>query len=403
MKILVQKFGGTSVSTPERRQQVAKKILAAVNEGYCPVVVVSALGRKGEPYATDTFIQLAKQECPSIDRRELDMIMSCGEVVAGVVVSATLKGLGIEAVVLNGQQAGIITTAVHGDAQVLNINPKKILEQVAQNKVAIVTGFQGVTEAGDITTLGRGGSDTTAAAIGAAVKAESVDIYTDVDGMLTADPRAVKEAKKIPAITYEEAHQMALHGAKVIHPRAVEIAMRYDIPLKVKSTFSDGEGTLIAADPEGTLERLKKGKAVVGIAHQAGYGVLRMHNSKGFNFKNTEGVFKELAAAGGDQDFISFAEKDMEIIAAQPVIEAIGEICAALEFEIEEKVTDCIKISLIGRGISYDSGIFAAFTELLYRNNIKVLGAFTGQFSVSAIVAADCAEQAMAALHKDFF
>lgn len=403
MKILVQKFGGTSVSTPERRQQVADKILNAVNQGYCPVVVVSALGRKGEPYATDTLIQLAKQECPSIDQRELDMIMSCGEVVAGVVVSATLKGLGIEAVVLNGQQAGIITTAVHGDAQVLNINPKKILEQVAQNKVAIVTGFQGVTEAGDITTLGRGGSDTTAAAIGAAVKAESVDIYTDVDGMLTADPRAVKEAKKIPAITYEEAHQMALHGAKVIHPRAVEIAMRYNIPLKVKSTFSDGEGTLIAADPEGTLERLKKGKAVVGIAHQAGYGVLRMHNSKGFNFKNTEGVFKELAAAGGDQDFISFAEKDMEIIAAQPVIEAIGEICAALEFEIEEKVTDCIKISLIGRGISYDSGIFAAFTELLYRNNIKVLGAFTGQFSVSAIVAADCAEQAMAALHKDFF
>lgn len=403
MKILVQKFGGTSVSTPERRQQVADKILNAVNQGYCPVVVVSALGRKGEPYATDTLIQLAKQECPSIDQRELDMIMSCGEVVAGVVVSATLKGLGIEAVVLNGQQAGVITTAVHGDAQVLNINPKKILEQVAQNKVAIVTGFQGVTEAGDITTLGRGGSDTTAAAIGAAVKAESVDIYTDVDGMLTADPRAVKEAKKIPAITYEEAHQMALHGAKVIHPRAVEIAMRYNIPLRVKSTFSDGEGTLIAADPEGTLERLKKGKAVVGIAHQAGYGVLRMHNSKGFNFKNTEGVFKELAAAGGDQDFISFAEKDMEIIAAQPVIEAIGEICAALEFEIEEKVTDCIKISLIGRGISYDSGIFAAFTELLYRNNIKVLGAFTGQFSVSAIVAADCAEQAMAALHKDFF
>lgn len=403
MKILVQKFGGTSVSTPERRQQVAKKILAAVNEGYCPVVVVSALGRKGEPYATDTFIQLAKQECPSIDRRELDMIMSCGEVVAGVIVSATLKSLGLEAVVLNGQQAGIITTSVHGDAQVLSINPKKILEHVDQNKIVIVTGFQGVTETGDITTLGRGGSDTTAAAIGAAVKAESVDIYTDVDGMLTADPRAVKEAKKIPAITYEEAHQMALHGAKVIHPRAVEIAMRYNIPLKVKSTFSDGEGTLIAADPEGTLERLKKGKAVVGIAHQAGYGVLRMHNSKGFNFKNTEGVFKELAAAGGDQDFISFAEKDMEIIAAQPVIEAIGEICTALEFEIEEKVTDCIKISLIGRGISYDSGIFAAFTELLYRNNIKVLGAFTGQFSVSAIVAADCAEQAMAALHKDFF
>ena len=346
MKLLVQKFGGTSVSTPERRQQVADKIRKAVAQGYSPVVVVSAPGRMGEPYATDTLIQIAKQECAAIEKRELDMIMSCGEIIAGVIVTGALKNSGLNAVLLNGRQAGIITTDSHGDAQILQIKPDNILKHAADGRIVVVAGFQGVNEQGDITTLGRGGSDTTAAAIGAAIKAAAVDIYTDVNGMMTADPRAVSDAVPIPLISYEEAYEMALHGAKVIHPRAVEIAMRYQIPLKVKSTFSDQEGTVITNDGDGTIERLKN-SVVVGIAHQTGYGLLRMHNQKGFNFKNASAVFKELAATGGDKDFVSFTEKDIELVADQAVIGAISELCSSLVIEIKDQTSDCVKISLI--------------------------------------------------------
>lgn len=402
MKLLVQKFGGTSVSTPERRQQVADKIRKAVAQGYSPVVVVSAPGRMGEPYATDTLIQIAKQECAAIEKRELDMIMSCGEIIAGVIVTGALKNSGLNAVLLNGRQAGIITTDSHGDAQILQIKPDNILKHAAEGRIVVVAGFQGVNEQGDITTLGRGGSDTTAAAIGAAIKAAAVDIYTDVNGMMTADPRAVSDAVPIPLISYEEAYEMALHGAKVIHPRAVEIAMRYQIPLKVKSTFSDQEGTVITNDGDGTIERLKN-SVVVGIAHQTGYGLLRMHNQKGFNFKNASAVFKELAATGGDKDFVSFTEKDIELVADQAVIGAISELCSSLEIEIKDQTSDCVKISLIGRYSPYEMGLFNTFVEALYRNEIRVLKTFTGPYSISAIVPSDCMKDAMQAVHKELF
>ncbi|NLO96609.1 MAG: aspartate kinase, partial [Peptococcaceae bacterium] len=192
MRILVQKFGGTSVADSERRIQAATKVSEAVSKGYSPVVVVSAIGRFGDPYATDTFIKMATSIYSEVPKRELDLLMSCGEIISGVVMVSTLQSLGLEAILLTGGQAGIITNNCFGDAKIIRIEPDRILKHLEEGKIVIVTGFQGITEDGQITTLGRGGSDTTAAAIGVALNAEAIDIYTDVEGIMTADPRIVE-------------------------------------------------------------------------------------------------------------------------------------------------------------------------------------------------------------------
>lgn len=226
MRILVQKFGGTSVANPERRTQAAAKVAEAVGKGYSPVVVVSAIGRAGDPYATDTFLKMVSSIYSEVPKRELDLLMSCGEIISGAVMVSTLQSLGLEAVLLTGGQAGIITNNCFGDARIIRIEQEKILKHMEEGKVVVVTGFQGITEDGQITTLGRGGSDTTAAAIGVALNAEAIDIYTDVEGIMTADPRIVEDAKILDVVTYNEISHLAHQGAKVIHPRAVEIAMQ---------------------------------------------------------------------------------------------------------------------------------------------------------------------------------
>lgn len=393
MKVLVQKFGGTSVSTPERRKQVVAKILAAKAAGFSPVVVVSAPGRVGEPYATDTLLALAHEECPSIGKREQDMIMACGEIVAGVVVVGALKSAGTDAVFLTGQQAGIITTMTHGDAQVIRINPDNILAQLAAGRIAVVAGFQGVSESGEITTLGRGGSDTSAAALGAAIGAAVVEIYTDVNGIMTADPRMVPTACVIPFISPQEAYQMAFQGAKVIHPRAVEVALRHRLPLRIKCTFSDAEGTLIANGEDGTIERLR-GRVAIGLAHKNDYGLLRL------TLPDTCGasLFNHIAGNGLEADFISLSQENLVIIAGQADIEAVAAKARKKGLTVIDQIKDCVKISLIGYWSS-TADIVSTFVELLFRGKIKALHTFTGPYAVSGIVARDEAAAALRLLH----
>lgn len=255
MKILVQKFGGTSVATEDARQQAANKVIRAVQAGWSVVVVVSAIGRAGAPYATDTLIKTLRDVDPSVPpaARELDLMMACGEIISTVVLAHTLRAFGLETVALTGPQAGIRTDYQFGNARILAIDPRYILEMLQQNKVVFVAGFQGGTELGAITTLGRGGSDTTAAALGAALKPHcdsiEVEIYTDVNGVKTADPRHVPNARTLERATYDEVAEMAHQGAKVVHPRAAEIAGIHAVPLWVKNTFDEERGTLITADP----------------------------------------------------------------------------------------------------------------------------------------------------------
>ncbi|WP_395141592.1 aspartate kinase [Armatimonas sp.] len=254
MKILVQKFGGTSVATDEARQKAASKVIRAVQAGWHVVVVVSAIGRAGAPYATDTLIQTLKDVDAAVPPapRELDMMMACGEIISTVVLAHTLRVAGLDTIALTGLQAGILTNYQFGNARILAIDPRYIVEMLGQGKVVLVAGFQGGTERGAITTLGRGGSDTTAAALGAALKPHAqqieVEIYTDVNGVKTADPRHVPAARTLAQATYDEVAEMAHQGAKVVHPRAAEIAGIHGVPLRVRNTFDEELGTLITAD-----------------------------------------------------------------------------------------------------------------------------------------------------------
>ncbi len=249
MKIIVQKFGGTSVASPHTRELVVNKVKEAIGNGYSPVVVVSAMGRKGDPFATDTLINMLKSVNPSPEDHEMDLLMACGEIISSAVMAATLQEAGLKSKALTGGQAGMITDNEYGNAKIRKVEPDHLLQLIEQGIIPVICGFQGVTEDHkNITTLGRGGSDTSAAAFGVALKADKVEIYTDVDGVMTADPRVVKDAKIIKQISYDEIREMAHQGAKVIHPRAVEIVMRYGVPMVVKSTFSDAQGTLITKE-----------------------------------------------------------------------------------------------------------------------------------------------------------
>jgi aspartate kinase len=275
--IVVQKFGGTSVDSDEHRRAAARKIIDARDSGSFPVVVVSAIGRAGAPYATDTLREELRKVDPSIvpNPREMDTMMACGEIISAAVMAVTLQSLGYPAVALSGGQAGILTDGEHGNARIRRIDPRAILAAIEAGEIPVVCGFQGVAEIaepplhGPITTLGRGGSDTTAAALGVALDASAVEIYTDVDGVKTADPDMVQHARTLEVCTYAELAEMTHLGARVVHPRAAEIAMDHGIPLWVKSTFSETPGTRIIPESEAPDEVRRR---VTGVTH-SGRGV----------------------------------------------------------------------------------------------------------------------------------
>jgi aspartate kinase len=406
LRILVQKFGGTSVATVERRVQVAEKIIAAKEEGYSPVVVVSAIGRTGDPYATDTFLNMVKGIYPDVPKRELDILMSCGEVISGVVMVSTLSGLGHEAVLLTGAQAGIITNNCFGDARIARIEPKNILENLAQGKVVIVTGFQGSTEDGEVTTLGRGGSDTTASALGVALDAEAIDIYTDVEGIMTADPRIVDNAKILDVITYNEICQLAHQGAKVIHPRAVEIAMQKNIPLRVKSTFSNAPGTLVTNQLDSkSLELgtdITGDRLITGIAHTPNVTQLWLDTSNDSNIPETDlKIFKAMALADISVDFITVLPNAVVYTVKDDVAEKAVKILKNMGYSVQTRPS-CVKISVIGGGIAGVPGVMASILEALTSKNVQVLQSADSHSTIWVLVSKEDMIKAVRALHEIF-
>ncbi|MGI6424304.1 MAG: aspartate kinase [Tepidanaerobacteraceae bacterium] len=248
MALIVQKFGGTSVKSPENRKAVLNHILKAKEKGNDVVVVVSAMGRLGDPYATDTLIELLKAQGGKLCSKKKDLIMSCGEIISAAVMASYIEAQGVKAEAMTGFQAGILTTADFGNADILEVDPAPITEKLKEGKVVVVAGFQGRTENNEITTLGRGGSDTTAVVLGGYLKADEVEIYTDVPGIAVTDPRIIPEAPFIPNISFDEVIKMAESGAKVIHPRAVKAAKAFNMPLRIKSTFDESDGTLIGSE-----------------------------------------------------------------------------------------------------------------------------------------------------------
>lgn len=241
MALIVQKYGGSSVATPERIKQIADRIVRKKREGHKLVVVASAMGD-----TTDNLINLMKELNPDPPKRELDLLLSTGEIVSAAILAAAIHTKGERAIAFTAYQGGIITDAIHTKARIQRINTKKILEQLNKDNILVIAGFQGITSDDNITTLGRGGSDTTAVALAAALKAEVCEIYSDVEGVFTADPHFVPEARKIKKISYEEMLELASLGTKVLHLRAVEIAKKFNVPLHIRSSFSEENGTLVS-------------------------------------------------------------------------------------------------------------------------------------------------------------
>ncbi|EGO62117.1 aspartate kinase [Acetonema longum] len=402
MRIVVQKFGGTSVATAEAREKVVEKIAAAQEQGFQTVVVVSAMGRKGEPYATDTLIELAHSVCPGISAREMDQIMCCGEIISAVIMAGTLQAAGIDALMLTGGQAGIVTDHNFNNARIQKVEPSRLLYLLKTGKTPVVCGFQGTTTDDEFTTLGRGGSDTTASALGAALNAQMVEIYTDVDGIMTADPRIVNNAKILDMISYGEVCQLAQQGAKVIHPRAVEIAMQKNIPLIVKSTFSDMPGTLITnLSKEDTDGIYVADRVATGVTYMNHIAQIRVSLGDNVACDAAFKVFKAMSDHKISVDLINVLPDWVMFTIPQDLAETATKILEKNGFQVEA-VLNCAKVSVVGGGMREVPGVMASFVEALAQHRIPIMQTVDSNASISVLVKQSDLAQAVTALHEQF-
>ncbi|NMM65703.1 aspartate kinase [Clostridium sp. P21] len=396
MNILLQKFGGTSVSTHERRLMVVDKILKAKEEGFSPVVVVSAMGRKGQPYATDTLLSLIGEEFKNSNKLAVDLLMGCGEIISTVVMSEELDKNSIQAVPLTGGQAGVITNDNYNDASVLRMDTNNIMNIIKQGKIPVVAGFQGRSEKGFITTLGRGGSDVTASLLGVALKAKEVQIYTDVDGIMTADPRIVSDALLIEKIGYNEVFQFADQGAKVIHPRAVEIAMKGNIPLVIKNTLSECKGTIISNSTVTNSHNI-----ITGITSMGSRVQVIVEYSENEGNENYHMLLDELANDMISIDLISIFPKQKIFTIDEKDTESFKIAMKNLGLKYSF-VEHCTKIAVIGSRMRGIPGVMAKILKVLLKNNVEVLQTADSHTTIWCLVQDKDAENAINALHSEF-
>jgi aspartate kinase len=404
MPLIVQKYGGTSVGDAERirnvaRRIVARRIVATKEKGNDVVVVVSAMGD-----TTDDLIKLAHQVTDKPGAREMDVLLSTGELVSATLLAMALKNMGHEAISLSGAQAGIQTDANHSKARIVNIDPARIKSELKAGRIVIVAGFQGITKDSDITTLGRGGSDTTAVALAASLGAKVCERYTDVEGIFTADPRVVPEATKLKEINYEEMLELASYGSKVIHPRAVELGQIYNIPILVASSFNDRPGTLIHGGP---MEIRNKITAITADPDIAKITVAGVPDRPGI----AAALFEPLAKAGISVDTIvqnasvknitdlTFTIASSEVDKALKVVKPI-----AKEIGARDCITDAnlAKVSIIGSGIQNTPGYAARMFSTLSEAGINIQLITTSEIRITVLIAKDKAKEAVKALHKAF-
>ncbi|HOE56174.1 MAG TPA: aspartate kinase [Bacillota bacterium] len=403
MKILVQKFGGTSVSTQERRDMVADKIEKALKNGFFPVVVVSAIGRNGDPYATDTLIKLGNSIGVKSSPREMDLLISCGEIISCVMLANTIKKGKHDSKALTGGQAGIITDENFGDAEVINVDPQNIYDSIKKNVIPVIAGFQGKSEKGEITTLGRGGSDVTAAIIAEALNAEAIEIYTDVEGIMTADPSIVPNATVMDTIYYNEVFQMAEYGSKVIHPRAVEVAMRSSIPLIIKNTLTDSAGTLITnCDKNRKYRHDKNNKILTAIAQVSGRVRARIvFDGSAGEYENDKHLFSIIASEGISIDMINVNPDFKLFIIEDSNKEKLEKVLERHGYNYELK-PDCSKVTIIGNKMRGIPGVMAKAISALASKNIEVLQTSDSHTTISCLIESSYTNEAVNALHQEF-
>ncbi|MEH7083424.1 aspartate kinase [Neobacillus drentensis] len=400
MGIIVQKFGGTSVANVERILNVASCVKGEVERGNNVVVVVSAMGK-----STDTLVGLAKEISAQPNKREMDMLLSTGEQVTISLLSMALNQQGLDAVSFTGWQAGIMTEPVHGNARISNIKTAAIESQLESGKVVIVAGFQGITEDGEITTLGRGGSDTTAVALAAALKADKCDIYTDVTGVFTTDPRYVKSARKLLSVSYDEMLELANLGAGVLHPRAVEFAKNYQVRLEVRSSMEKTEGTVIEGEAAMEQNLVVRGVAfedeitkvtVLGLANSL-TSLSTIFTTLAENHLNVDIIIQSTTEGGSAN--LSFSIHTDDLLETLKVLEDNKAVLNYEQIDAENKLA---KVSIVGSGMISNPGVAAKMFEVLAANNIQIKMVSTSEIKVSAVVEEINMLKAVEALHEAF-
>ena len=404
MALVVQKYGGSSVADAERIKRVAERIVQTQREGNEVVVVVSAMGD-----TTDELLDLANSVSPLPRGRELDMLLTAGERISMALVAMAIESLGLEARSFTGSQAGVITTSVHGKARIIDVTPGRIRTALDEGAVAIVAGFQGVSQdTKDITTLGRGGSDTTAVALAAALEAEVCEIYTDVDGVFTADPRIVPNARKLDQVSYEEMLELAASGAKILHLRSVEYARRYDIPIRVRSSFSANQGTLICKVPEDSVEQA----IISGVSHdvsEAKVTVVGCPDKPGVASSvfraladaeiNIDMIVQNVSAAATGLTDISFTLPKTDGHTAVTTLDKIREAVGFDKVLYDEHVG---KVSLVGAGMRSHPGVSATFFEALAAAGVNVEIISTSEIRISVVMRDKDVPSAVKAVHDAF-
>jgi aspartate kinase len=400
MAVIVQKFGGSSVADAERIKGVAERVVKAAERGQKVCVVVSAMGE-----STDELLNLATQISPVPQARELDMLLSAGERISMALLSMAIMDLGRDAISFTGSQAGIVTDTSHGKARIVDVRARRVLEALEQGKVAIVAGFQGVSTDFDVTTLGRGGSDTTAVALAAALRADACEIYSDVEGVFTADPRLLPGARKLHMVSYEEMLEMSAAGARVLMLRAVEYARNHDVLIHVRSSFSENEGTWIREEDERMEQAIISGIAhdvseakvsILGVPDRPGVAahVLRPLADEGINI---DMIVQNASADGRTDIFFTLPKEDLA--RAEPLISAVTRESAAAGYRTDLEIA---KVSLIGAGMKSLPGVAVEMFEALAQENINIEIISTSSIRISCIIRESEVERAVRAIHERF-
>lgn len=406
MALIVQKYGGSSVADAESIKRVARRIVDTKKSGNDVVVVVSAMGD-----TTDELIDLAEQVSPNPPGRELDMLLTAGERISMAVLAMAISDLGFEARSYTGSQAGLITDSTHGKARIIDVTPGRITQALADNAIPIVAGFQGVSQdTKDITTLGRGGSDTTAVALAAALKAEVCEIFTDVDGIFTADPRIVKRAHKLNQLAYEEVLELAANGAKILHSRCVEYARRFNVPIHVRSSFNQNEGSWVISQKakDATMEQ----PIISGVAHDLADAKLTLvavpdkpgiaatiFENVASNGVNVDMIVQNIAASDTNKTDVTFTLPKTDGKKAVAAIENIKEQIQYQDLILDE---DIAKISLVGAGMKSHPGVSANFFRALAKAGVNIEMISTSEIRISVVTRAEDAVKAVQAIHSAF-
>ena len=400
MALIVQKYGGTSVGDPDRIKRVAARIVEAAESGQQVCVVVSAMGQ-----TTDELVEMAAQISPAPYARELDMLLSAGERISMALLSMAIIELGREAISFTGSQAGIVTDTTHGKARIVEVRARRVIEALESGKIVIVAGFQGVSTAFDVTTLGRGGSDTTAVALAAALKADACEIYTDVNGVYTADPRIVPDATKLHAVTYEEMLELSASGAKVLMLRSVEYARNYGVMLHVRSSFSDEKGTWIKKEDERVEQAIISGIAhdtseakvtILGVPDQPGVAA-RVFRPLADEGVNVDMIVQNASSDGRTDIFFTLPKEDLR--RADPILQRVSAEVGAVGVSTDPEIA---KVSLVGAGMKTHPGVAASMFDALADAGINIEIISTSSIRVSCVIRASEVERAVREIHDRF-